>query len=368
MKRLLLLTIICTSAFSACTKDDGGGSAGGKNIEIEVLDLNGDFRHIKVDSAYVYNFESHFQEAICDKDGIEMPQVDFSTSALIAVTGVSPTLAESISPKLVKTGSGYVLNIDVKCSESEYVKPRKWSLLLKAPASVDPSMECNITYDKTFDAQQLPDTTFIQSRYYYDGQKDGWEIKLEPMVIMDSAYLVVVEKSNVDKVKQAVNADDRCIITNITHAMGFQYRIPDGISVYDCNSIVLKNCSYDKVIAPMGDMVLHIALGGYYASHYVEGAAYLFYLPQVIGYPLYNASTEHAASLFESLGCTTSGNEEPDSGTHFRAGVGREAKINVFQAYYMLAADGFLADDHGTVRHFAELAKPFDKAEKEFYE
>ena len=107
MKRLLLFTIICASVFSACTKDDEGGIIRGKNIEIEVLDLDGDFRHIKVDSAYVYNFESHFQEAICDKDGIAMPQVDFSTSALIAVTGVSPTLAESISPRLVKSGSGY---------------------------------------------------------------------------------------------------------------------------------------------------------------------------------------------------------------------------------------------------------------------
>lgn len=40
----------------------------------------------------------------------------------------------------------------------------------------------------------------------------------------------------------------------------------------------------------------------------------------------------------------------------------------MFQAYYTLAADGFLADDHGTVRHFAALAEPFDKAEKEYYE
>lgn len=368
MKRLLILAIVCAAAFGACTKDDGGGGDAVRNVEIEVLDLDGDFRHINVDSAYVYNFASHFQESICDKDGIAMPEVDFSTSALIAVTGVSPALAESITPALYEKDGKYFLKIYVKVSESEYVKPRKWSLLLKAPASVDPRIECIVEYDKPFDARQLPDSSFIQSKYYYDGQKDGWKIELEPLVIMDGAYLVIVEKNKVDKVKQAVNADDKCIITDITRAWGeFKCRIPNGISIYDCNGIVLKNCSYEDVISPLEDDILHVAVGGYYWSAAVEGPAYLFYVPYAYGVTA-NASAEHIETLFESLGCTAYGREESESEISFGAEFGYGAQINVFQAYYMLAADGFLVDDHGTVRHFTEQALPFDKAEKEFYE
>lgn len=43
-------------------------------------------------------------------------------------------------------------------------------------------------------------------------------------------------------------------------------------------------------------------------------------------------------------------------------------EINVLQAYYMLAADGYMAEDHGSIRHFAVFASTFDSAVKQVYE
>ena len=364
MKRLLLFAIVCAAAFGACTKDDGGGSDAVRNVEIEVLAFDGDFRHINVDSAYVYNFASHFQKSICDKDGIAMPEVDFSTSALIAVTGVSPALAESITPALYGKDGKYFLKIDVKVSESEYVKPRKWSLLLKAPASVDPRIECIVEYDKPFDASQIPDSTFVYARENEAGER---KVKLEPTVIMDDAYLAVVRKSDTDKVKRAVNADDVCIIAEITHITpSFNYQLPDGVSYDSCDGIVLKNCSYEKVIVPLGDTVLYVARGGYYVREYVDSPVYLFYQPYA-PVVLKCACGQWAKKMFESLECEVR-RVSGDHDDRINIGFGKRAKINVLQAYYMLAADGYMAEDHGSIRHFAVSASTFDSAVKQVYE
>lgn len=48
---------------------------------------------------------------------------------------------------------------------------------------------------------------------------------------------------------------------------------------------------------------------------------------------------------------------------------GRQAcGINVLQAYYMLAADGYMAEDRGSIRLFAVSASISDSAVKQVYE
>ena len=355
MKRLFLFAAALT-VLAACDKNNEAPPKK-QTFETEIMPINGDFRHITYDSACVFRSAKDFRNFITSKDGIEMPDIDFSQNALIAVTGIAPALAENISVSMYNTGDGDILDINVHVAQSEYVKPRKWSILLKTPASIVDYIKCNINYDMPFNTLQMADSTYF-----------SYEV-IPTTHYTDSTYFVVVKKADLPLLKEYVNKDSKCIMSDTRFDIyGKGEHVSSTVmATYSLCSYnkdneeifvpaILKNCDYKKVIAPLGDKIIYVGLP-YYRGHYAAmGEQIHFEWPLSIFVP--SADIESFEKLSETLG-------------HFEQDgiyLYKNSKLSSSQLRYLLAREGFINVASTKESCYYHSAASFDDAVKQVYE
>lgn len=193
MKRFLLLTVICAAALSACTKDDNKDDAPKRRTsKTEIIPTSADFNSIEFNSACVMALDWQFDE-FCDKEGIsQKPEIDFYKNGVIAITGIAPAEVKDFDTQMYVEGQECTLNIYAKVASSKFVKPSKWSLLLKIPLEDAWPTECNITYDMQFDSKQIPDESYISAL------GDLNPIEITPITTMKDTYVVFLKSENAE--------------------------------------------------------------------------------------------------------------------------------------------------------------------------
>lgn len=374
MKRFLLLTIICVSAFSACTKDDGGGDAPKrKTSKTEIIPIDADFRHIALDYACVMALDWQFDE-FCDKEGIsQRPEIDFLESGVIAITGIAPAEVESFDTEMYVEAEECTLNIAAKVSSSNCVKPSKWNLLLKIPTEDTWPTRCNITYDMQFDAGQVPDESYISA----SGDLDP--IEITPVTTMEDTYAVFLESENADALKAAVNADENCMIIqrgsmqpsglapeSVPSAFIDPYAT--GQKTEDASALrigaVLKNCDYEKIIAPLGDKIMYC--GSMVGSRY-EGMEkiYIFQWPYT-QLKVKQECSQTVERILDYMDFLYSADFSTDEHI-FYVYQKSTSEINIMQLRYMLASQDYLLPFYLNSFYYMN-AYTFDTAEKQMYE
>lgn len=374
MKRLLLFTVICAAVFSACTKDDNKDDAPKRrNSKTEIIPTSADFKHIEFNSACVMALDWQFDE-FCNKEGIsQKPVIDFTENGVIAVTGIAPAEVKDFDTEMYVEGQECTLNIAAKVSSSKYVKPSKWSLLLKIPIEDSWPTKCNITYDMQFEPKQIPDESYISAL------GDLNPIEITPITTMKETYVVFLKSEDAGALKTAVNDDENCVmiqqgsLQSISQASMF---VPSafidhyvtGKKTEEASTprigAVLKNCDYEKIIAPLGDKIMYC--GSMVGSHY-EGMEkiYIFQWP----YTQLKVKKECSQTVKKILNDTDFlyGTDYSTDEHIFYVYQRNTSKINILQLRYMLASQDYLLPFYLNSFYYMR-AHTFDTTEKQVYE
>lgn len=260
---VLLLGVAC---LASCDKEDNASGDSGRTEKIDVskVAFDGNFRHIKVDSAYVFHFSSQLEDMLSE-DGIDFPDVDFSQNAVIAVTGIAPTSVSDISVSLCKSAGRYILDMDVHSSRPESVSLQQWSLLLEVPQSVDPKVECNINYDSEFDSGEAFDSLCFKER---------GAIKL---VLLEDSHLLEIKAADSTRFLSVLesggcNILQKCVYGQTDHIQYNNGTVKHGearneffeyLDIYDQDlelmHIIVENCDYQTLLAPLEEDILYYA-------------------------------------------------------------------------------------------------------------
>ena len=373
MKRILLLTVICTAALSGCTKDDNKDSAPKRrNSKTEIIPTSADFKHIELNSAFVMALDWQFDE-FCDKEEIsQKPVIDFTENGVIAITGIAPAEVRDFDTEMYVEGQECTLNIAAKVSSSKYVKPSKWSLLLKIPIEDSWPTKFNITYDMQFNSKQITDESYISAL----GDLDP--IEITPITPMKDTYVIFLKSENANALKTAVNADENCVMIQQgslqTSGLYPEFVPPTFIDPYVTGKktdeastprigAVLKNCDYEKIIAPLGDKIMYC--GSMVGSRY-EGMEkiYIFQWP----YTQLKVKKECSQTVEKILNDTDflySTDYSTDEHI-FYVYQKSTSKINILQLRYMLASQDYLLPFYLSSFYYMR-AHTFDTAEKQVY-
>ncbi len=270
-------------------------------------------------------------------------------------------------------GQECTLNIYAKVASSKFVKPSKWSLLLKIPLEDAWPTECNITYDMQFDSKQIPDESYISAL------GDLNPIEIIPITTMKDTYVVFLKSENADALKTAVNDDENCVMiqqgslqTSGQSALFVPSAFVDpyvtGQKTEDASmpriGAVLKNCDYEKIIAPLGDMIMYC--GSMVGSRY-EGMEkiYIFQWP----YTQLKVKKECSQTVEKILNDMDYlyGTDYSTDEHIFYVYQKNTSKINILQLRYMLASQNYLEPFYLSSFYYMR-AHTFDTAEKQVYE
>ena len=362
MKRFLLFAAMLT-ALAACDKNDDGTKTPQVNdIEIQKV-ATGTIKYMAFNSVHVIKTDEQL-EKLCDQNGIQKPAVDFSQNAVLSVAGIAPALAKNINASLKETGGKYRLDIDVNVAESEYVKPRVWSIMLQTPADVPQQIECRINYDMEFDPNQRPDSSFI---FHINSDNPS---QVMPLMDLDSAYAIIIKESDLEKLKGAVNDDEKCIL--IRYSTSYGRPVSNSIiESYISNKYVphyneapsycmafLKNCDYDKVIAPLSDIILYKGDPISYCSGDTGMPSIAFEWPFT-----YVKTDDTKPDAIEHLGKALNFHNTADK----MAGlyIFKSSKINILQLKYLLATEGYINTNTNYLTFPYIWKETFEHAEKE---
>ena len=365
MKRLLLLSVFCAAMFAACEKNDASVK---DELKIAVVPHEGDFKHLTLDSVYVLRNAGQFADLIGEKDDIAIPNVDFSSSVLLAVNGIAPAEVMSIIPKLYEQNGDYTLSLSVSVDKGRGVMPRKWSLLLSAPSSVGSSIGLDAKFDMVFDDMALPSDRQRYNEYY----------PFMPLRPIEGAYMVVMRDEDAAmRLVSVVNADEDCILIRPRTFAGGAYGDKAAAAIYETYSNgtysnsgsgypvrVLKNCDYDKIVAPMLETEILYAGNAVIDDYdFGLGTAVGFEIPvAAIGAGEVNDS-DALDCLLGSLGHVAG------EGNVKNVYIYRNSALSQTQLYYLLAADGYLSDTRSVSARFHLVPKvQFDDSAKEYYD
>ena len=364
MKRFLLFAA-ALAVLVACDKNEEEKNTEQKIVETHKIDAGATLKHMVFDSVHVAKTEDKLKE-LCDLNGIRVPQVDFSRGCVLSVAGIAPAIAESIDATLKKTAGKYLLDIDIKVSESEYVKPRVWSTMLQAPADVPQQIECRISYDMQFDSNQRPDSSFI---FNIGSEKPS---QLMPLVDLSGAYGVIIRENDMEKLKGAVNDDEKCIMTRYGSDSYGRFVSSGIIESYIQNKYVatsaeagpycmvfLKDCNYDKIIAPLEDVILYAGHPITYCSGDTGMPSIAFEWPYT-----YVRTIEGNESALKNLARALQLHISSENGmTAFN--IYKKSKINVLQLKYLLASEGYINTSTSYLTFPYIWKETFDSAKKE---
>lgn len=202
MNRMLCFAALCVVLLAACDKKNDDTPPKIKQ-EIAVIPHDGDIKHLTLDSVCVLRSAGQFESLIGEKDGISVPNVDFSSVAILAVNGIAPASVSEIVPQLYSRDGQYTLSLSVSVDKSSGVMPRKWSLLLSAPFDVASQVELDVKFDMAFDKMALPADREWYNEFY----------SFMPLWPIDSAYMVVLrDEEALARLTEIVNADEDCIL------------------------------------------------------------------------------------------------------------------------------------------------------------
>lgn len=366
MKRILFF-IAAAAVLAACDKNENETrvDSGYEMLETSVLTSNEGYVNTLYDEVRVFTTADEFA-GFCAANSKSAPVVDFSKNSVIVAAGVAPAAAQNVEASLSVQGGDFILKVAVNVSESEYVKPRVWDIMLQTPSALPDNVELKVSYDRIFDAAQLPDSTWIQWSAAGNGSI-GY-----PLGIEENAYAVVVDNSNMDKVIQAINADEACIWVNCE--AGMRRVVPFSVSksrpetdFSNASVMILKDCDYDKVLRPVEDCLLYVGKGGTVVDSSTESQLRAFY-----GSGLHVEVAEGYDAALSSLMRSIGGEFEalPGDGAKFAAGwcnLYEGAKVNSLQLSHLLLRDGFLKSYYTDTFNMMINAYVYDSAVKKVY-
>lgn len=375
MKQFLILSV-CMAALLSCAKNEDNPNTppARETYTSEAVLADKNFTHLTFDSAYFYQLDWQLAE-LCETEGMEMPDLDLDGKGIIALTGVAPAEIESFQTEFYVENGVHKLAVKGKVKNSDCVLPSQWSLFVCVENLFDPdAIECDISYDMDFNTMQIPPMSYIVPTY-----KDGdYSVILHPVDEIKDAYLVVMERSKLHLLKAAADADERCVFIDedgvgglispngTVTAMFRPYIAP--VAVEDCKAVVLKDCDYDKVIAPLGDDILFARGGGYKTGSAIHGSVYAFCTPSTRVALKTDANKEYLKRLALSLGYDKDNvivHQEGNS-TFLSLLDTKQTKVNAWQFNYLLytVAGQSLVPFINEVQYYCIMQDTFDNAVK----
>ncbi len=366
MKRFLLF-MAAASVLAACdkTENETRVDSGYEKLETSVLTCNEGYVNTLYDEVRVFTTADEFA-GFCAANSKSAPVVDFSKNSVIVAAGVAPAAARNVEASLSVQGGDYILKVEVNVSESEYIKPRIWDIMLQTPAAVPDNVGLEVSYDEIFDAAQLPDSTWIECSAT-GNVSIGYSVGIE-----ENAYAVVVDNSDMDKVIRTINADEACVWVN---SEAGECRVPFSVSksrpetdFSNAVVMILKDCDYDKVLRPIEDCLLYVGRGGTVVNSSTESQLRAFY-----GAGLHVAVSEGYDAAVRSLMRSLGGEFEAlsDDETEFAVGwcnLYEGAKVNSLQLSHLLLRDGFLKSYYTDTFNMMINAYVYESAVKKVYE
>lgn len=364
------------AALLSCTKNEDNPNTppARETYTSEAVLADKNFTHLTFDSAYFYQLDWQLAE-LCETEGMEMPALDLDGKGIIALTGVAPAEIESFQTEFYVENGVHKLAVKGKVKNSDCVLPSQWSLFVCVENLFDPdAIECDISYDMDFNTMQIPPMSYIEPTY-----KDGdYSVILHPVDEIKDAYLVVMERSKLHLLKAAADADERCVFIDedgvgglispngTVTAMFRPYIAP--VAVEDCKAVVLKDCDYDKVIAPLGDDILFARGGGYKTGSAIHGSVYAFCTPSTRVALKTDANKEYLKRLALSLGYDKDNvivHQEGNS-TFLSLLDTKQTKVNAWQFNYLLytVAGQSLVPFINEVQYYCIMQDTFDNAVK----
>lgn len=114
---MLCFAALCVVLLAACDKKNDDTPPKIKQ-EIAVIPHDGDIKHLTLDSVCVLRSAGQFESLIGEKDGISVPNVDFSSVAILAVNGIAPASVSEIIPQLYSRDGKYTLSLSVSVEKA----------------------------------------------------------------------------------------------------------------------------------------------------------------------------------------------------------------------------------------------------------
>ena len=264
---------------AGCVKNENH-RVGTRSIEVQTITSEADFKHLKLDSAYVFFDYPDLMREMFEKEGQEAPDVDMSKNSVIVVTGIAPAKAEKIEASLLETeGKNLVLKIDIETSDKEQEgTPQKWNLVLKTEPIGPPVDKCEIRYDRDFVPERVPQEAYM---FYTAGQKIPF-----PINIIDSAYMILFDSDDRSRIVSAVNEDEECIMVHTTTTaprFAADMNKALGLDVESYDYALLRRCDYDRVFGSSGEAVKYAGrgVGGNTYSGSMTYVEVFFFLPLI---------------------------------------------------------------------------------------
>ena len=378
MKRFLLLSL-CLTAVLSCAKNENDKPAPPAKVTLDSKAILADknFTHLTFDSAYTCLLDWQLAE-LCEKEGVQIPEIDFDNDGAIALTGVAPAEISSFETEFYIENGVPRLNIKGKVKNSDCVLPSQWSLFVSVATlnSTDP-IECNISYDMDFNTMQIPPISYIEPTYKDNDHETGYVLP-HSVGKIENAYLVVMERSKLHLLKASADADEKCIYIDEEGVGGLispngsvtvmfrPYIAP--VKIEDCKAVVLKECDYDKVISPLKDDILFVRGGGHDGGSAIHGSQYIFCTPSTRVALKPEANQEYLKRLAMCLGYDKENIlffKVYD--TQFLALLDtKQTKVNAWQFNYLLctvAGDDMIPFPNYT-QYYGILRTTFDNAVK----
>lgn len=362
MKRFLLFTA-ALAVLAACDKNDSGNDNPAPTIvETQRVNHDGKFRNVIFDSVYVFSSESELQE-FCELNGIGVPDIDFAQNSIIYVSGIAPAPAQDIKATLTEQNGKYSLDIEIAVESNDYATPSKWDLMLNTSFVIAGQIKSKVSYDKDFNPQQIPDASYILS---FDKPA-----KLLPVNIKENTFAIVIDSTNLDKIKAAINGDEKCVWVNSQSADRSQL-IPlslSGASDTDySNSLVmiLKDCDYDKVLKPVEANLLYVAASAGTIKSATNSDIETYLCPGM----RVNCSNNYDAALksaMKSLGCGYKLYDNGNTQSEWWFYAPETAKVNILQLSNFLGNEGYLYNNPLRDVHITYNSSLFNAAVKETY-
>ena len=378
MKKFLILSVCMTAVLSCAKNEDNANTPPARKTHAtEAVLADKNFTHITFDSAYFHQLEWQLAE-FCETEGMEMPALDFDNNGVIALTGVAPAEISSFETEFYVENGVQRLSVKGKVKNSDCVLPSQWSLFVSVANlfTLDP-IECDISYDMDFNTMQIPAMSYIVPTYK-DGDYQTGYVLPHPVDEIGNAYLVVMERSKLHLLKAAADADEKCIYIDEEGVGGLispngsvtvmfrPYIAP--VKTEDCKAVVLKDCDYDKVIAPLKDDILFARGGGYKTGSAIDGSLYAFCSPSTRVALKPEADKEYLKRLAVSLGY------EKENILFYKEGdtqfLGlfdtKQTRVNAWQFNYLLctAAGEEMIPFPNYTQYYAILRHTFDNAVK----
>ena len=363
MKRILLFAM-ALAVLVACDKNETGNNhpiTKPTIIETQRVNLDGKCKNIIFDSAYVFSSESKLKE-FCDLNNIGMPDFDFSQNTAIYVSGIAPAPAQNFKTTFTEQNGTYELFIEITVEPNDHTIPSKWDLMLSTSFAIADQIQCKVSYDQKFNPQQIPNVSYILS---FDTPA-----KILPMNIKDMTYAIVIDSMNLDKIKTAINNDEKCIWVNSKPADRSQF-IPLSLSgasntnYSHCLVMILKDCDYDKVLKTVEANLLYVApSAGTVNSPTGDFETYLCPGIRVNCLKDYDATLQ---SAMKTLGCGYKLYANNNNRSEWWFYAPPTAKINIIQLSNFLGNEGYLYNNPLQDVHITYNSALFNAATKEVY-